>query len=815
MKLRTKILSLTGMAVLVSTIVSISTVYVRSGPMQAEVVTELNKLGQDEVTQVARNVWLMCRVQHENLLQKLESDLDMAKELLDASGGVHLSTETATWQVDGRPVTLPKMMIGESWFGQVSSPASPTPVLDDLVAATNGAVAIFQTLNEAGDLVRVATTVLGPDGKRALGTTIPMVKDDGTPHPVATALKAGQHYFGQTYIQGEAYIAGYEPLLDGTTVIGALGVAFKQESVKAIREGIMDIVVGKTGYVFVLGGKDEDRGHYIISAKGKRDGENVLEAKDDSGREFIKSIVDKAVALKEDGTGAIPVDYETYPWKNEGESVAREKLAAIAYFEPWDWAIGASTYKDDYLDAIGNVEGAVNGMIGYTSAFAAAIFTLVMIGALLLSTRISRPLAAAAAMLKDIAQGEGDLTRRLEIQTKDEVGEMALWFDTFIAKLQGIVGNIAGNSQSLAGASEELSSIAQALADNMATMTGEAASAAAATEEASANIGNVAAGVEESSANSNTVATAAEEVSANLNNVGAAVEQMSSSIGTISSATDEMNNSINSVAAAIEEMTASLSEVAKNAGQAAQVANSAAGRADKTASIVNELGASADEIGKVVDVIKGIASQTNLLALNATIEAASAGEAGKGFTVVASEVKELAKQTSRATEDIRIQIGAMQSTARQAVVAIAEITEIIREIDGISNSIAAAVEEQSATTCEISNNVAGTARSASEVARSVQETATGANEVSRNVQEAINGGNEISRNIGELASGSSVVAQNATEAAVGMNSVAENVANVLLAAKQADQAARDTRESASSLATLASELNSLVEQFKI
>lgn len=815
MKLRTKIISLTSIAVLTSTVVSIATVYLQSGPMKKDVVAELNHLGKDDVTQVARNVWLMCRVQHENLLKKLGSDLDTAEQLFDSKGGIHLSEETVAWQAGGAAVNLPKVMLGDTWLGQDRDPANPVPVLNDLATATGSVFSIFQRSNEAGDLIRIATTVVGEDGQRALGSVIQAVGADGAPSPVISALNAGEHYFGQTHILGEAYIGAYEPLQDGERVIGALGIAIKQENVDAIRKGIMEIVVGKTGYVFVLGGKGKAQGQYIISAGGKRDGENVLAVKDDSGREFIRSITEKGVALKAGSAGEIPVDYEYYPWKNPGDAAAREKLAAIAYFEPWDWVIGAGTYTDDYLDAIGNVENAVSGMIWVTVGLAVVIFVLVFAVSAALSIRISRPLVSAVTMLKDIAQGEGDLTRRLEIRSTDEVGEMALWFNTFIEKLHGIVGNIAASSQTLAGASEELTSIAQALAQNMESVAGEAASAAAATEEASANIGNVAAGMEESSANSSTVAAASEQVSANLNNVGAAVEEMSSSIGTISVATDEMNQSINSVAAAIEQMTASLSEVAKNASQAAQVANSAAGRADRTAEIVNHLGASAEEIGKVVDVIKGIASQTNLLALNATIEAASAGDAGKGFSVVASEVKELAKQTARATEDIRTQIGAMQSTARDAVVAIAEITNIIREIDGISNSIAAAVEEQSATTSEIAGNIAGTARSASEVARSVQETAAGANEVSRNVQEAIGGGNEISRNINELATGSAVVAQNATEASLGMSAVAENVANVLHGAQQADQGARDTRAAATSLTELASDLNAMVDQFKL
>ena len=205
------------------------------------------------------------------------------------------------------------------------------------------------------------------------------------------------------------------------------------------------------------------------------------------------------------------------------------------------------------------------------------------------------------------------------------------------------------------------------------------------------------------------------------------------------------------------------------------MASKAAQSANNTAVIVDKLGESAQEIGKVVDMIKGIAAQTNLLALNATIEAASAGEAGKGFAVVANEVKELAKQTASATEDIRAQVAGMQGNTQQAVKAIDEIVQIINEINSISGNIAAAVEEQTATTNEISKNVGDAARGANEVSRNVQQAALGANEVSKNVQEAVKGVNDIAKNINQLAGGANDVARNAGEAAKGMNDVARNV----------------------------------------
>ena len=410
---------------------------------------------------------------------------------------------------------------------------------------------------------------------------------------------------------------------------------------------------------------------------------------------------------------------------------------------------------------------------------------------------------------------QGDLTARVTAQYRGDLQKLCSAVNNTAAKLGATVADIGANAGTLASASEELTSVSTSMAAGAEQMTQQSNTAAAATEQASANVKNMAAGVEQISANATTVASASEEVSANLNTVGAAVEQMSSNMKVVARTSEQMTGAVNSVAAAIEQMSVSLNEVSKSSGQAASVASKAAQSANSTAAIVDKLGASAQEIGKVVDMIKGIAAQTNLLALNATIEAASAGEAGKGFAVVANEVKELAKQTASATEDIRAQVAGMQGNTQQAVKAIDEIVQIINEINSISGNIAAAVEEQTATTNEISRNVGDAARGAGEVSRNVQQAAQGANDVSRNVQEAVHGVNEIARNISQLASGANDVARNAGEAAKGMNDVARNVSAVSQQARDTTRGAGDTHAAAKELARLAEKLQSAVHKFKL
>jgi methyl-accepting chemotaxis protein len=256
-----------------------------------------------------------------------------------------------------------------------------------------------------------------------------------------------------------------------------------------------------------------------------------------------------------------------------------------------------------------------------------------------------------------------------------------------------------------------------------------------------------------------TLAGASEELTAVSQQMGHSAGETSSQANIVSAASEQVSKSVGSVATSAEEMNASIKEIARNAAEAARIASGAVKVAKETTETVNKLGDSSIEIGKVIKVITSIAQQTNLLALNATIGAARAGEAGKGFAVVANEVKELAKQTASATEDISQKIEAIQADTRGVVQAITEIGTIIQQINDYQNTTASAVEEQTATT----------------------------NEIARSAAEAASGGNEIARNI----------------------------TSVSQAAKQTAQGASDSLESAKELSRLAAELNRIVEQFQL
>lgn len=304
---------------------------------------------------------------------------------------------------------------------------------------------------------------------------------------------------------------------------------------------------------------------------------------------------------------------------------------------------------------------------------------------------LAKRLRFVSHRLHEIAEGDGDLTARLDARRHDELGELSGYFNTFMGRMQKLIGSIGGNVQHLQTSSRELSQTACSLAS----------------------------GAEEAKCQSNSVAAAALEMSTNMN--------------LMAESTDAVSTKVHAVSRNIDQMTSKLNEVATNASQAAGVAHRAATIARGSTDKIGTLGAAADEIGKVISLIQDIADQTNLLALNATIEAARAGEAGRGFAVVATEVKELAKQTAQATDDIRAKIQGIQSSTSDTVGSIHEITVAIEEVNTFSKRIASAIEEQSSTTRLIAENVNDVTLASKTVARGVAESAAAADEITRTI----------------------------------------------------------------------------------
>ncbi|MEW6262235.1 MAG: methyl-accepting chemotaxis protein [Thermodesulfobacteriota bacterium] len=342
----------------------------------------------------------------------------------------------------------------------------------------------------------------------------------------------------------------------------------------------------------------------------------------------------------------------------------------------------------------------------------------VVVGMLLgafLTSRILSPIADTVNILRDIAEGEGDLTRRLHAESRDEIGELANWFNIFVEKLHHIIIKVAESVQSLSKAALEMTAVADQMASSLEKMSAE-------THQMNEGAGHV---------------------QSNMESVAATIEELSASVSTM--------------AGAVEQMTASVGEVAQNAGQSANTATHAAEVAENTGLIVQRLKESAQEIGRVVEVIVDISDQIKLLALNATIEAARAGEAGKGFAVVASEVKTLAGQTGQSTGDIRTRIGEIQNNTNSAVEAINQIVQVVRQVNEMAHAIAAAVEQQNATTNEIAQNIAQAAAAAGDVSKRTVTTASifgnmtkTMGMISNDAQETTQGANRVKNSAKEL-----------------------------------------------------------------
>ncbi len=674
LNLKRKVLGLAFLAATLPVLVMLflTSQFERTVAQQAE--EELNQIADQSVKQTARDVYAMCDTAHQLLLRKANDDLTIARKLLQELGPAELSNESVGWaarnQRTGDAVSLraPKLVIGGRWVGQTPDSSGPVPLVDETHRLVGAWCSILQRVGDQGDLLRVATTVEAqlvgstPEAqsrRRATGVFIPSVDPEGKADPVTSAITEGRSYAGLASVAGRWLVSAYYPIKDRQgKVIGALEVAEKPESTAGLRNAILKIRVGKTGYVGVVGGKGEHRGRYIISRDGKRDGEDLWMTRDAEGRFFLQEQF--ARALKQP-TGEVTM--ERYSWQNPGEPAPRAKIASLVYFAPWDWIISVGAYQDDYYVTRARIHQITRALLLKLILAGVALLAGAVGLAAFLSDKATRPLGLTIGVANkiaagDISQARSQLTSASKEPARakkarffddtDETVELLSAFDTMTGNLDSLIGQVQRSGIQVTTSATQISSSAR---------------------ELEAAVAEQAASTREVSSRSRDISKTAEDLSKLMTGVG---EQLSSTAATAESRRNDLS-----------KMEAAMRQLMKATGQ-----------------ITSKLGTineRANRISSVVTTINKISDQTNLLSLNAAIEAEKAGEFGKGFAVVAREISRLADQTAVATQDIEYVVREMQSSVASGVMEMDRFAEQVRkgvgEVAGVGDELTRIIDQ--------------------------------------------------------------------------------------------------------------------------
>lgn len=438
---------------------------------------------------------------------------------------------------------------------------------------------------------------------------------------------------------------------------------------------------------------------------------------------------------------------------------------------------------------------------------------------------------------------EGDLTIKAEILSQDEMGSLSMAFNSFVNQLKSFTQNVQEKSHKLNQISKILLTTAEDLSEKSRETNDKTVNVMASVEEIAASIDGSAKASTETSSNIDMIASATEEFSANVRSIASSSTQTSSEIEKVEELVEGMSEStkgvldfsediykfVGSVATSTKEINISINEISKNGERAFNITEDAQIKIQETTESIIKLNNLSKSIGKIIDIINDIADQTNMLALNAAIEAAGAGEAGKGFAVVANEVKELAKQTTKATEEISDQIKEIQLDTNNAVKSMEIINDVMDEIVTSTNIVSSAVTEQSANTQLISNSASEASdkirminneiknvnEKAEKILISISEAGKGVSEVARSVSEISISSNEIVKNTEEVSLKTSEVARSAREITLGANEISMNIEKISLDTEENLEIATSTSELSKELDEMGRELEELMSVYKI
>jgi methyl-accepting chemotaxis protein len=582
-------------------------------------------LSSKDYSHLAESILDQARVAQKLLNEEVEKILSMAGNELKNAGGFKLSEETVAWtavnQLDKTAVqvNLPKVHVGEHWLGQIDDAGQTVSVVDVVRRVTGDTSTIFQRMNERGDMLRVATNVIGANGKRAIGTYIPAVNPDGKPNPVLDKVLKGETYVGRAFVVDQWYLTAYKPLKDAAgKVEGILYVGVPEKAASTqLRDAIIARKIGKTGYIFVINATGESKGKYVISNQGKRDGENIIGAKDSNGRLFIQEIIDKALALKPGEVGS-----ESYPWQNQGETTSRQKIAYFTYFAPWDWVIGVTAYEDEYMQVVYDIRSQIQNSLWIQVLIAVIAATVGSISFFLISSRISKEIA--------------DICRNLTSCSKESVA-----------------------------ASHQVSSASQVLAEGSSEQ-------AASLEETSASMEEMTGMTKRNAEHAQTGKGLAETTRKSAEQANHDIEVMSGALQAVGQSSDQLRVAMDKISSSSNEITQVMKTIDEIAFQTNILSLNAAVEAARAGEAGAGFAVVADEVRALAQRSADAAKQTARMIKEST-------DSSHQGMVVTQKVSEDLDNMVKTAQNVRTRLEEILAKARQVDEVIAEISMACQE----------------------------------------------------------------------------------------------------------------------------------------
>jgi len=404
--IKNKILFSTLFVIIVLTLSIFLILYLVSNKESKNLSNQMTDYSKNNMSTLVKSIYNACEVTDQSINKILDEKIKIYKDKIKQIGGLNFSNEIVNWNAINQfnkeitTISLPKVMLGNDWFGQKFTFDEKMKFVDD-VREQYFYFTIFQRMNNIGDMLRIATNVETADGKRAIGTYIPFTNPDGSQNPVVSAVMKGLTYRGSAYVVKDYYQTIYEPIKDkNNNVIGMLFVGVSLKVADKLRENILKTVVGKSGYVYVLGGSGARKGYYIISKDGKRDGENIWDVTDANNEKIIQKIITQATEQPEGS-----ISFIQYSWINPGEEKPNEKIVGLAYFKPFDWVICAGTNLSEIEELADNVKEAFNSIYFYIFIVITVMIILTVLFVNYISNKIANPIKNATEIMLDISKG--------------------------------------------------------------------------------------------------------------------------------------------------------------------------------------------------------------------------------------------------------------------------------------------------------------------------------------------------------------------------------------------------------------------------